>query len=548
MTEKAHIREQTGTLEDLTPRQQQILQLMQKGKVNKDIARELDISIGTVKQHLVSIFKKLNVKNRTMAVSRLAEFKDQSGFDQVFHGEILMAMRPCIVLSVKVNGRFPRAALKRFHTCLSEMAFDCNALFISSESGEGDLIFGLKRSSAQDMRLATLVASHLHQVMTGFVGTEYQHSGDGVLQGALVAGLISVSQNRFGGWSGETVGSHVLTWGHELRDAAKPGYLFLDQPVKSVMQAFDLTMSEALPEQISFADLARLNDWNSPDASPLVGRDDELQQIHQLLEGRFRILLLEGENGMGKSRLCREAGRQAESLKMPLLYIRVLPTGYLDSAGYHYFDTWSEVEARLHELSARLLIVDDAHHLAAEGKADITGFLNRLPSGVQVLISGRQPQEFSLACSTELQSRRLHLLRLNESDLNVFFDQQEIDADVIERCRGIPLFARELSLDSRGPTSLALLITVASRIDKFKVDWKLLYCVAAHNEAVSVDRLSELMQDDTAYIEAALERAETLGILSVQNRQASFNHPLVKDVVHYLFKPHSPSIAASRNS
>lgn len=547
MTDKIQAQEHSKTLKDLTPRQQQILQLMQQGKVNKDIARELGISIGTVKQHLVSIFKKLDVKNRTMAVARLAGFKDQEG-DQSFHGETLMAMRPCIVLSVKLNGRFTRTVLKFFHTCLSEKAFDCNALFISLEPGEGDLIFGLKRSSEQDMRMATLVASHLYEVMTDYVADEYQQTDDSIIKGALVAGLVRVSQNRFGGWSGENVGSHVLAWGHELRDAAAPGCLFLDQPVKGVMQAFDLTMSNDLPEQVRFTELVRLNAWNSPDASPLVGRDEELMIIRQLLDGQYRILLLEGENGMGKSRLCREAGRCAEASHISLLYIRVLPTGFLDCADYRHFDHWKDVESLVRERSVQLMIVEDAHHFSVEGKADITAFINRLTMPVQVLVSGRQPLDFSLDCSVELHVKRLHLQRLSESDLVVFFDQEDVSRDVLERCRGIPLFARELSLGKANTISLAMLITVASRIDKFKVDWKLLYCVAAHESAVSVERLSELMQDSEAYIESALKRAEKLGVLSINDRLASFKHPLVKDVVHYLFKPHSPSIAASRYS
>lgn len=537
-----------SSIEGLTTRQHQILELMQQGKVNKEIARDLDITLGTVKQHLVAIFKKLNVQNRTMAVARLAEFKDQSGFDQVFSGETLVAMRPCIVLSLKVNGDYPLSALKRFHTCLSEMAFDCNALFISSETGEGDLIFGLKRSSAQDMRMATLVASHVNQVMADFVQAECKQAQIPVLQGALVAGLVSVSQNRFGGWSGENVGSHVLAWGHQLRDSAKAGCLCLDKPVIGVMKAFDLTASESLPEQISFSDLARLNDWDSVDSTDLVGRDDELSLIQKLLDDHFRILVLEGENGMGKSRLCREAGRRALAAEMPLLYIRVLPIGYLDSGSYRYFEHWQDIRSRLEETGAKLLIVDDAHHLTSDGKADMTASLNQLPGDVRVLISGRQPLDFAFSPAISDQVQQLHLLRLNESDLDVFFESKNVRADLIERCRGIPLFARELALDHGNTLSLALLITVASRIDKFKVDWKLLYCVAAHDIPVSIDRLSMLMQDEKAYIKAALKRAVNLGVLSVGPQGASFNHPLVKDVVHYLFKSNLSSIAASRAS
>ena len=52
----------------LTARQADVLRLMGQGKSNKVIARELDLSEGTVKLHVTSILKALNVTNRTGAV------------------------------------------------------------------------------------------------------------------------------------------------------------------------------------------------------------------------------------------------------------------------------------------------------------------------------------------------------------------------------------------------------------------------------------------------------------------------------------------------
>lgn len=52
----------------LTARQLEVLQLLALGKPNKVIARELDLSEGTVKIHLSAIFRVLDVNNRTEAV------------------------------------------------------------------------------------------------------------------------------------------------------------------------------------------------------------------------------------------------------------------------------------------------------------------------------------------------------------------------------------------------------------------------------------------------------------------------------------------------
>jgi len=53
--------------ENLTDRETEILQLLARGKADKQIARELFIGESTVKSHVHSILSKLNVKSRTQA-------------------------------------------------------------------------------------------------------------------------------------------------------------------------------------------------------------------------------------------------------------------------------------------------------------------------------------------------------------------------------------------------------------------------------------------------------------------------------------------------
>ncbi len=54
---------------NLTPRQQQVLDLLVRGHTNKRIAQELDLKEITVKIHLQSVFRKFGVSNRTQAVA-----------------------------------------------------------------------------------------------------------------------------------------------------------------------------------------------------------------------------------------------------------------------------------------------------------------------------------------------------------------------------------------------------------------------------------------------------------------------------------------------
>lgn len=56
------------TLDELSTREQEVLELLAKGMSNRNIAEELFISEKTVKNHVSNILKKLSVNDRTQAV------------------------------------------------------------------------------------------------------------------------------------------------------------------------------------------------------------------------------------------------------------------------------------------------------------------------------------------------------------------------------------------------------------------------------------------------------------------------------------------------
>ena len=78
--EELLIREINATQLNLTERQKSILALLAMGKSNKEIGFALQITEGTVKQHLFTLFRKIGVSNRTKAVLRAEELL-KSGFD-----------------------------------------------------------------------------------------------------------------------------------------------------------------------------------------------------------------------------------------------------------------------------------------------------------------------------------------------------------------------------------------------------------------------------------------------------------------------------------
>ncbi len=70
LTSFQEVKPSAPTTEILTPRQVEILQQISKGLPYKLIGHQLQITEGTVKQHIHQIYKKLQVNNRTEATNK----------------------------------------------------------------------------------------------------------------------------------------------------------------------------------------------------------------------------------------------------------------------------------------------------------------------------------------------------------------------------------------------------------------------------------------------------------------------------------------------
>ena len=61
----------------LTPRQTDVLALLLQGQPNKLIARALNLSVETVKDHVAAVLRTLNVSSRTQAVLAISQMSHQ---------------------------------------------------------------------------------------------------------------------------------------------------------------------------------------------------------------------------------------------------------------------------------------------------------------------------------------------------------------------------------------------------------------------------------------------------------------------------------------
>ena len=63
----------TDPFPELTDREDEVLELIARGRSNTEIARRLEISDKTVRNHVANIFNKLHVADRSQAIVRARE-------------------------------------------------------------------------------------------------------------------------------------------------------------------------------------------------------------------------------------------------------------------------------------------------------------------------------------------------------------------------------------------------------------------------------------------------------------------------------------------
>ena len=65
---------EAGNSEDLSPREREVLELLARGYLYKEIANVLQISVQTVNTYIRRIYEKLHVRSRAQAVAKYAHF------------------------------------------------------------------------------------------------------------------------------------------------------------------------------------------------------------------------------------------------------------------------------------------------------------------------------------------------------------------------------------------------------------------------------------------------------------------------------------------
>ncbi len=531
--------EEVGTTDaqlipDLSARQQQILALLRAGKVNKEIASELGIGLGTVKQHVVALFKKLNVSNRTMAVGRAAQ-QGRMGSAAANEGEL--ERRPCAVLSYVLAGVSEKFG-RKLHQILANHAYDQDAIYLSRREHGGDLIFGISHCS--ELLLPQALLAHKAIVDTLKPSPDEMNG----LRCGMAAGTAVASIRREGGWSGEAIASATIAEARALAETVTAGYLAISDQARhllatlgpvdrcSLQEMFALDQADLLPWRLDPSELRK---------PTLFGRDEEaahlIEAIGKVAAGEGRTILIEGENGTGKSSLCRMAAAEILARQGAVSYGLCQPS----ADGYRIHDLKSGkimsltmLAMALHRSPRRrpqLWIIDNSHLIPPEALSEL---IHDVPSGQVRLFAGRRhPHLASNEIDYKIKLGRLSQAVIAQIVRHHLAGVTAAQLDIIsQQAAGIPLFAVQLALAATGDLPLSLQVVVGSRLDRLGLDRSLLRQLASEPGKWTLPQLTRSMKEPKATVEASLNKAAAAGVVLQDDQgQWRFSHPLIRRVI-----------------
>ena len=546
---------------ELSQRQHQILKLLQAGKVNKEVAQELGIGLGTVKQHLVAIFKKLNVSNRAMAVSHGMEIlHEQENRGTTLPMADLLECRPCVVLSIALPQDANHTAVKLMYGSLAAMASANDAVFLARNGNAGDIIFGIQRVTEYDLAIALKTARAVYDDLLAMEAqmTETVAAETGCaekLRGCLTAGVAFASMKRFGGWTGEAIVSATIASARELLNDVSPGQFVFDSTALDLIELFGIRGTQELSSAMLFRELKNLHWTGSRKVYHLVGRDAELAQLYAALtdaaKGNGKLILVEGEMGMGKTRLCDAIAKLCLKHEGRVAFCRSLPP----VLGKCLYDTVSGAECSAEQVAVslrakpgrcpELIVVDDFHLLTKDQQALLSAAgADAIEKGKLVIFSGRRGMRENAwhppdADATEtislrrLSAQAIQVLVRNALGKGAIKGRASKVQRIASIAAGVPLFAVELARHHEaGQLALPLRVAINARLDSLRLDRNLLREVAKNTVGTSLQEVATTLGESVDALCQQVVHAMAAGVLTYSaDGWLSFNHPLLRQAI-----------------
>lgn len=564
----------------LTPRQRQIIALLQAGKANKEIANELGIGLGTVKQHMAALFKKMNVTNRSMAVSKSLTMEQgpphlswASGSQAqiVQDDDRLIERRPAAVLSLSLSVSGQRAEnhiCRELYKIFAEVAFDFDAVCLPRRDGKCDMVFGIHQVRRHDVLRAVRAGVAVSESFKQITRTGYS------LKAGLAYGYVLASTAEDGEWTGETISGSLITKTRQIATNAENTELRLHHTAQSIISSLGFHIGGTVPDAIALKPEFRWEREMPVHQARFVGRVPELEKLRsELLKEKTAdvpVKFLEGESGMGKSALIQKFIEKAERdgyltdvwfCSLPDSQPGIDALGQLEhpesgqSIPASQFANYLSTHPRAQN---QVLIVEDTH-LLPEGDfqtlSHIFASLSSRPALMVMTYRGRIPA----SSVSPIQSQVLRLGRLGIAESHSIAGSflgtgHSAKQWLSDMAQGVPGFMVELSRFikseiTEGRSGLgqvpppALFSMIAERIERHKLDRRLLFIFANNNSPLNPAELCQQYGYNSSEFDIELQRMLKSGVLKCTEMihqkpvRIDFSHPLLRWVLASAFVP-----------
>jgi DNA-binding SARP family transcriptional activator len=311
----------------------------------------------------------------------------------------------------------------------------------------------------------------------------------------------------------------------------------------------------------------------APQQLGLLGRDQELGQltaaIQQSLQNQFKLVLITGSSGMGKTQLAEAVAATSTvpvgsnrcsdlESELPFLAISLALQPVLESmpgratplledllqrAEARPFDEFARIRTLeqlaqvVRESSAFVLMLDDVHWADAETIASLSYLRRRCP---------QSPVTIVLTCDRS-RLRREELRRL-QPDLRIDLDVLPPDAvlplgeEVYEATGGHPLFINSWLEARRSGRQESFTAAVRDRVvtecwDLGPQAYRLVTVASVLDQPFDITTLASLVGTRPDDIAEELERLEERDLLRVAGSSFAFRHPPIRAILQETMSP-----------
>ncbi|MBF0309151.1 MAG: AAA family ATPase [Magnetococcales bacterium] len=322
----------------LTERQEEILHLVQAGKSNKEVANLLGITEGTVKQHLVAIYRQLKVNNRTKAARLIEQARGEVSLfssQQAPTGgtapsvqerrglSYSSSLQPVSLLVVRLPSsdallhRLGSEGFARLQMQLKRIVETVARRFegvVQGFPGGVLVLFGVPHMREDDPERAACAACLVRRELIRLGGNE---SGDefpwqlGVASGRCVA--TTDAQGRIA-LQGDLLTEGCFAFPAWMQGGDRQGLsMVTDQALRWLVSRYG-ALSTWIPETSCAGLRTRPGGIRAILEGELLGRREEMEALGKAWQeaqaGRSGMSLVLGEAGFGKTRLIRELQRE----------------------------------------------------------------------------------------------------------------------------------------------------------------------------------------------------------------------------------------------